>query len=229
LDADTLAAFAERSLCGDEEAAVFAHLAECAICRQYLAAHSELDDFQWRNGQQQNRRLPRSWSFTRSLRTAAAFAGAAAALWLLFFSHTQPPSVVATSRIPVDYRPSAPPIKGPILARGIKKPAHHSLGAPKLKLPAVAIRHFPAQMARHIGAPWGSDEFRKLSTGDRLAARNCQRFLDEVTLATVAFGGKPTADRGDRAALALNQIALKTPFGDRRITLERERRFTLLP
>ncbi len=229
LDADTLAAFAERCLRAGEEAAVFAHLAECEICRQYLAAHSELHDFQWHKGQPQNRRLPRSWPLARSLRTAAGLGSATAALWLLFFSHTRPPIVLTPSRIPVDDKSSARPIKGPMVASGIKTSGRCSLRAAKSKVPTVAIRHFPAKVAPTIGTPWGGDELRNLATGDRLAARNWQRFLDEVTLATVAFSGQPTDRQGDLSALSLNQIELKTPFGDRRIKLEGERRFTLLP
>jgi hypothetical protein len=217
LDAETLAAFAERFLRGEEEAAVFAHLAECEICREYLAAHAELHDFQWRNDRLQKRRWP------HSLRATAGFAGAAAALWLLFFSHTRPPIAVATSRTPVEQVPSAPTIKEPIAEIPMKKPGPHYLRAAKFNAPAVATRHLP------IGAHWGSDELWKLSTGDRLAARNSQRFLTEVTLATVAFGGQPTASQGDRATLSRNEIALQTPFGDRRIPLEGRRRFGLVP
>ena len=75
LDPDTLAAFAEHSIRGDEEAAVFAHLADCGICRQYLAVNAGLRDFRW-NG-----------SPARSVVILRAFAAAAtiAALWLLFF------------------------------------------------------------------------------------------------------------------------------------------------
>lgn len=75
LNPDTLAAFAEHSIHGDEEAAVFAHLADCGKCREYLAVNAELTDFRW-NG-----------SPSRSVVVSRAFAAVAAiaALWLLFF------------------------------------------------------------------------------------------------------------------------------------------------
>ncbi len=69
LDPDTLAAFAEHSIHGDEEAAVFVHLADCGICRQYLAVNAELSDFRW------NSSRSRSVVISRAI----------AALWLLFF------------------------------------------------------------------------------------------------------------------------------------------------
>ena len=216
LDADMLAAFAERSLRGDQEAAVFGHLAECEICREYLAAHSELSDFQWHNGQPHDRRLP------RLLRTRRCFLPARRPLFGC-----------------CSHRPAA---------RRWRLPSRSGCGTNALC--AAKQNSYGCDPGEEAGPPFfgggesnrtsggnpppilqlsSSAGLRKLSTGDRLAARNSQRFRDEVTLATVSFKSQRTAGQGDREASSLNQIALKTPFGDRRITLEGERRFTLLP
>ena len=48
LDADTLAALGEQALSAPRRELVFAHLAECEICRECLAAHSALRDFEWK-------------------------------------------------------------------------------------------------------------------------------------------------------------------------------------
>ena len=42
LDADTITAFAEQALTPPEQAPVFAHLAECGVCREWLAALGEV-------------------------------------------------------------------------------------------------------------------------------------------------------------------------------------------
>lgn len=47
LDPNILAAFGERALGARQRAVVFAHLAECEICREWLAAYSGLGDFEW--------------------------------------------------------------------------------------------------------------------------------------------------------------------------------------
>jgi len=225
LDADTLAAFAEGSQCDGEEAAVFAHLAECQICREYLSVQAELNDFHWSSGKPQDRSLSRSWSVSRSLRTAAGVACAVATLWLLSSSPPRPPVAIATSKGPVKRVPAAMPIDRPpmigVSKRTVtKKSGDRSLSAVRLNMRSMPVRNFTAQAPRNIAALWGSAALQKLSTGDRLAARNSHRFREEVTLASVSFEGKRTAGEGDGATLDVNQIALKTQFGDRRITVE---------
>jgi hypothetical protein len=174
LDADTLAAFAECALSEHERVAIYGHLAECEMCRAYLAAHGSLRDFEWRRDEGDGRRWTGSWSAGRFLRAAAAMA----ALWLLFS---------AVPRRPVGT-------------------------VSRASLSAGRVRHVSARTPPVFDA-WGSDPRQKLSAGDRLAERNARRFREEVTLATVSFGGA-------RARLAVNEIELKTALGDRRIRVE---------
>ena len=73
LDPDTMAAFSERALEQGEEAKVFLHLAECQICREYVAVHSEL-------------RPSKHFVYARPLIMAAAITAVAIAAGLLIHS-----------------------------------------------------------------------------------------------------------------------------------------------
>jgi hypothetical protein len=88
LDADTLAAFAEGVQGKEDRRAVLAHLAECEICRDYLAAHAELKEFDWHAARAGVGKRFRPAPGPDRVATVAAMACAMAVLSLRFF--TQP-------------------------------------------------------------------------------------------------------------------------------------------
>ena len=78
LDVDTMSAFAEHALNSSEEGKVFSHLAECGVCREYLAVNSEL-------------RPSRRPVYPLAFRTAAGIVGVAIAAGMLFHSRPSYP------------------------------------------------------------------------------------------------------------------------------------------
>ena len=86
VDANTLAAFGEHALTGRRRAAMFAHIAECEACRQWVAAYSALRDLDRGSANSRELRSFRLLS-TNSLRITAA-AGVVCAL--LFFAAISP-------------------------------------------------------------------------------------------------------------------------------------------
>jgi hypothetical protein len=205
LDADTLAAFTEHVLSVGDEAAVFAHLAECGTCRDCLAVNAELKDFHWSARKRQGHSLLGTLYISRSIKAAAGIA-CAGALWLLLSLQVSRTDLVSTSRVPGD---------GLRITRSVNRPILKSW-----RTQSAATTDFTPHMPQKITAGWGKVPLRRLATGDFLAARNSHRFLKEVTLATVSFGAAGTIGDADNGTAALNQIVLKTKFGERWITVE---------
>ena len=85
--------------------------------------------------------------------------------------------------------------------------------------PSIDRQPIIKNFARNGQPSWRKLSFQKLATHDLLAARNSQRFLNEVNLATVSFPfASSTAAAND--APAANQIVVKTILGERWITVE---------
>jgi hypothetical protein len=226
LDADTLAAFVEHSHLPGEEAAMFAHLADCETCRKYLAAHAELKEFRWNPSEARRPGSVQPVFFSSLLRAAAGCAAVAAVLWLLFSWETSRPNImVATSREAPNTAYVASLIeRRPISDEGAKtltkKSGRRSPGAPGPSMRPTFISSYPAREPRNFGASWRNASLQKVAIDDLLAARNSHRFLKEVTLATISFAAAGTFADTSGEAPGVNQIVLKTPFGERRITLE---------
>jgi hypothetical protein len=204
LDADLLAAFAERSLRDDEEASAFSHLAECETCRKYLAVNAELKEFDWGVGKHRYHDLLRRTLISRSVTTAAGIACAAIVAFCLLFP-PQPFHKEATavaSKTSVNDMRAAPSIREPLVIERSRK----------------TFAKKPCNRPRG-GQITGQMPLQNLSTGDGLAARNLDRFSKEVTLVTISLGSDRTTEDAADTVVAVNQITLKTALGERRITV----------
>jgi hypothetical protein len=223
LDADTLAAFGEHVLSVRDEATVFAHLAVCGTCRDYLAVNAELKDFEWSVRAPQGRSLPGTLNISRSIRAAAGIAGSVAALWLLFSSHS-PLTLVPGSKGSVGDWPITRSTDRPILngwkTSLVRKPDGQSSDVASRSTQSTATLDLALEEPWEITTGLRKLSLQRLATNDFLAARNSHRFLKEVTLATVSFGGAVTTRDGGNGTAGINQIVLKTKFGERWITFE---------
>lgn len=185
--------------------------------------NSELKDFQWSACKPQGHSLLGTVDIPRSIRAAAGIACAAAALFLLFSSHPSH-TLVSTSNVSVDDLPITRSIDRPILKHWpptlVRKLDERSLNAQTSRTQSAATLRFTPQMPQKITTGWGKLSLQRLATNDFLAARNSHRFLKEVTLATISFGGADTTRNSDNGTAAINQIELKTKFAERWITVE---------
>lgn len=215
-DADTLAAFSEMALSTQWRTEVYAHLAECEACREWLSAHSLLRDVEWEPATRKPVRpfLSASTNFQRTM----AVAGIACSL--LFFATVSPrlfrirmppqpvtaarletflpESPAATCRASATSTRATPAVRGP--RRHVPKTVDLLRFAPwrAAWLQSVALTSSPFKDPRPLlPGPWGQARL----------SRN-MRFVTNFSIE-------------DAMVPSLNQIAVRTSSGERWITLDR--------
>ena len=219
-DADTLAAFSEFALRAQRRTEVYAHLAECGACREWLSAHSLLRD-EWETANR-NRVRPFRATSTNFRRTIAA---AGIACSLLLFATLSPRLFrirthvqhVAAARLKASHheRHAATterqlPVASATSTRAsvaIQRPRRHIANAVEV-LPFATWRAGWLQPASLTGSLFKDP--RPLLPGPWAQARLSRnmRFATNFSIK-------------DAMTPSLNQIAVRTSSGERWITLDR--------
>lgn len=213
LDADMLAAFDERTLGARQRAAVFAHLAECETCREWLATYSELGDFEWNTARPSKVRgfhlIPADFF---QLRIAAAIAFLlflfAAVLPRPVISPTAPPTSNTSQKFSIASQSLTtdeprPPVVKPIASRA-------SIGPKERRLDSRIAFRQPHPVL------WRTAWFRPF---DDLPPRVSGPLGQAKLAGNLNFAANFSIETA--MLPSLNQIAVHTDLGERWITLDR--------
>lgn len=223
LDANAVAAFCEQTLPAQRRVEVFAHLAECEACREWLAANAALSGFQWKapdHGKVRPLGLMNSWQ----LKAAGAIAALLflAAMWTrtpIQPASKMPKQVSSMNRVTEAEAPRSPAV-GATAPRTITEtqvrqpPSTKYLDESRLALWRTELFQ-PALLTRS-----SFDNPRPRIPGPLSQARLAKN-LNFASSFSIEASMLP----------ALNQIAVQTNLGERWITLDRfgesggERRF----
>lgn len=219
LDANTLAAFDEGAFGTRERKAVFAHLAECDTCREWLTAHCELRDFAWNTAETRKRRAFRfiSTDFFQ-VKTVAATIACVVLLFAAISPHLlymKSPARLA-SETPLEF----PAGRRRLARSGMRSPvvttiaARASSGA-HLEQP----RSKPAWQGSHLALWFQPALLSDISNFDDRRPRLPGPWGQARLARNLNFAA--TFSIGEGTLPSLNQIAVQTRLGERWITLDR--------
>jgi hypothetical protein len=218
LDANTLAALSARSLSRRRRAIVFAHLAECEVCRDWLACYSALPHFENKNPAPLTVRPfgpMHPWQFKIAVGIACA---------LMLFVAISPRLLHMESRARV--------AKNPLLASALVErttatyqpgaaifhtASAHGISATRLS------RHHSGKASDRRSALWSTVWFQpvRLVTSTFDAPRpHLPGPLGQARL-TRNLNFAASFSMQEAMLPALNQISVHTPLGERWITLDR--------